>query len=89
MEGFLDALGATALILLVIVGAMSGYIASRIAGGRMPLYIAVGVVAAVATPFILAGLGLSVLAAGGLILLLVAATAGAIVVLLIVRALIR
>lgn len=89
MEGFLDALGATLLILLVIVGALSGVIAGRIAGRRMPLYIAVGIVAAVATPFLLAALGLGVLAAGGLLVILAAALAGAVVVLAIVRAVLR
>jgi uncharacterized membrane protein YeaQ/YmgE (transglycosylase-associated protein family) len=41
---------------------------------------------AVAVPFILAALGIGVLAAGGLVLLLVVATVGAAVVLAIVRA---
>lgn len=89
MEGFLDALGATALVLLVIVGALSGVIAGKIAGRRMPLYIAVGIVAAVATPFVLAALGVGALAAGGLVVLCLASLLGAAVVLAIVRALVR
>lgn len=89
MEGFFDALGATVLVLLVIVGALSGYIAGRVAGGRMPLYVVVGILAAVATPFLLAALGLGVLAAGGLLVILAAALIGAVVVLAIVQAVLR
>lgn len=89
MEGFLDALGSTALILLVIIGALAGVIAGKIAGHRMPLYIVVGIVAAVATPFILAGLGLTALAAGGLVIILLTAAVGALIVLLLVRMLLK
>lgn len=86
MEGLMDAIGATALVLLVIIGALAGAIAGKIAGRRMPLYVGVGILAAVATPFILAALGVGILAAGGLLLILVAALIGAVVVLAIVRA---
>lgn len=89
MEGFLDALGATALVLLVIVGALAGAIAGKIAGKRMPLYVVVGIVAAVATPFVLAALGIGILAAGGLLVILVVALIGAAVVLAIVRAIVK
>ncbi len=89
METFLDALGATALVLLIIVGALAGFIAGKIAGRRMALYVLVGIVAAVATPFVLAALGIGVLAAGGLLLILLAAAVGAAVVLAIVRAVMK
>lgn len=87
MEAFLNAIGVVALALLVAVGLAAGYIAGRIAGRNMPLYLVVGVVSAVATPFVLAALGIGVLAAGGLLLLLAVAAVGAVVVLVLVRAL--
>ena len=89
MEGFLDALGATALILLVIVGALAGFFAGKVAGRRMPLYIIVGIVTAVATPFVLAALGVGILAAGGVLLLLIVSFIGAGIVLAIVRAFVK
>ncbi|NND17898.1 MAG: GlsB/YeaQ/YmgE family stress response membrane protein, partial [Silicimonas sp.] len=38
MEGFLEGLGVAALVLLAIIGALSGVIAGWIAGNRMGLY---------------------------------------------------
>ncbi len=87
MEALLNAIGVLALVLLVAIGLAAGYIAGRIAGRNMPLYLVVGVVAAVATPFVLAALGIGVLAAGGLLVLLIAAAVGAVIVLALVRAL--
>ncbi|SES06855.1 hypothetical protein SAMN04490244_105176 [Tranquillimonas rosea] len=87
MEGFLDAIGTVALVLLVVTGLAAGYIAGKIAGRNMGLYMLVGAIAAVVTPFLLAALGIGVLAAGGVLLLMAVAAVGAIVVLLIVRAL--
>ncbi len=87
MEGLLDAIGAVALSLLVLIGAASGFIAGKIAGRNMVLYIVAGIVAAVATPFVLAALGIGLLAAGGLVLILAVAAVGAIIVLVAVRAL--
>lgn len=86
MEGFMDGLGAVALVVLILIGAVAGWIAGKIAGQRMGLYIAVGIAAAVATPFVLAGIGLGAIAAGGLILLLLVGAIGAVIVLAIVRA---
>ena len=88
MEGFLDALGATALVLLALIGAVAGAIAGKIAGRQMPVYILLGIAGAVLLPFVLAALGIGVLAAGGVLLLLVVALIGAVVVLAIGRALI-
>ncbi|SFH39354.1 hypothetical protein SAMN04488020_11213 [Palleronia marisminoris] len=88
MEGLLDAIGAVALTLLVVIGLVAGFIAGKIAGRNMVLYLIVGVAAAVAIPFLLAALGLGVLAAGGLLLLLAVAAVGAVVVLAVVRALV-
>lgn len=89
MEGFLDALGMVTLLLLVAVGAASGLIAGRMAGRRTAAYVALGIVGAVATPFVLAALGLGILAAGGILLLLVVAFAGAVILLAVGRALMR
>lgn len=85
MESFLDALGATALVLLVIVGLGAGLIAGWIAGRNRVLYAAAGVLGAVALPFVLAALGVGVIAAGGLLLLLLVAAIGAAIVLGLVR----
>ena len=89
MEAFLEGLGTAALILLAIIGALSGVIAGFIAGRRMPLYIVLGVAGAVALPFILAALGVTALAAGGLLLLGFVALVGAVIVLAIGRAIMR
>ncbi|MBT8416170.1 MAG: GlsB/YeaQ/YmgE family stress response membrane protein, partial [Silicimonas sp.] len=77
MEGFLEGLGVAALVLLAIIGALSGIIAGWIAGNRMGLYIVLGIVGAVALPFVLAALGVTALAAGGLLMLAVVALVGA------------
>ncbi len=86
MEGFLDALGAFSLTVLVLVGLLAGWIASSIAGGHRLRYLVLGVVGAVALPFVLAALGIGILAAGGLLLLLIVAAIGAAIVLAIARA---
>ncbi|UWR33140.1 GlsB/YeaQ/YmgE family stress response membrane protein [Sulfitobacter sp. W027] len=89
MEAFLDTLGAVALIALVVVGLVAGAIAGAVAGRNRLLYLILGVVGAVALPFILAALGVTVVAAGGLLLLLVVAAIGAGLVLALVTALRR
>ena len=85
MEGFWDTLGTVTLILLVAVGLLAGWIAGAVAGRRKGLYLLLGVVGAVAAPFVLAALGLGVLAAGGLIAILAVAVVGALLVLLLAR----
>ncbi|WP_411976042.1 GlsB/YeaQ/YmgE family stress response membrane protein [Sulfitobacter faviae] len=89
MEAFLDTLGAVALIALVVVGLAAGAIAGAVAGRNRILYLVLGVVGAVALPFIFAALGVTVVAAGGLLLLLVVAAIGAALVLALVAALRR
>ena len=86
MEQILDVIGATALVLLIVIGAAVGLIAGQIAGRRKLLYFAVGVAGAVALPFILAALGLGVLAASGLLVLGLVALVGALLLLALVRA---
>ena len=89
MEGFMEGLGAVSLILLVVIGAVAGWIASAISGGGRLKFILLGITGAVALPFILAALGVGVLAAGGLLLIALVALVGAIIVLLIARAIFR
>lgn len=89
MEAFLDAIGITSLILLILIGAAAGYFASRIALGSTALYVTVGILAAVAAPFVLAALGITALAAGGILLILGLGLVFAVVVLAIVAGLRR
>lgn len=77
MEGLLDALGAISLTVLVVIGLVAGWIAARAAGGNMLGYMLLGVVGAVALPFILAALGIGIVALGGLLVLFVIAAIGA------------
>jgi uncharacterized membrane protein YeaQ/YmgE (transglycosylase-associated protein family) len=87
MEGFFEALGAIGLILLILLGLAAGWIASAATGGRHKArYLALGVAAALAVPFLLAAIGVGILAAGGLLAILAAAALGAVLVLLIARA---
>jgi uncharacterized membrane protein YeaQ/YmgE (transglycosylase-associated protein family) len=87
MEAFLDTLGAVALIALVVVGLVAGAIAGAVARRNRLLYLILGVVGAVALPFVLAALGITVVAAGGLLVLLIVAAIGAALVLALVAAL--
>ena len=86
MEAFLDALGAVSLTLLVLVGLLAGWLAAQIAGGHRLRYMLLGVAGALALPFVLAALGIGVLALGGLILLLIVAAIGAAIVLAVAKA---
>ncbi len=86
MEGFIEALGWIGVVFLVLVGLVAGWLASVIAGGRnRGLYLAVGVLGALALPFLLAAVGVGLLAAGGLLAILAVAAVGAILVLAVVR----
>lgn len=86
MQEFLQALGAIGFVLLVLVGLLAGWIASQAAGARhKSRYLLTGVIAALATPFVLAAVGVGVLAAGGLLAILAVAVLGAIAVLIIVK----
>jgi uncharacterized membrane protein YeaQ/YmgE (transglycosylase-associated protein family) len=87
LEGLLEVLGIVGLVLLVVIGVLAGLIASLIAGGSRGKYVVVGVLAAIGAPFVLALIGIGVLAAYGIAAILVAAVIGAGIVLLIVRVL--
>ncbi len=86
MEGLLQTLGVIGIAILVVIGLLAGLLASLIAGGDRGLYMVVGVIAALATPFVLALIGVGVIAAYGIAAILVAAIVGAAIVLLIVQA---
>lgn len=86
MEEFFQALGTVGLIFLVVVGALAGAFASWAQGGRdWGRNVVIGIVGAVALPFILAFLAAGLVAAGGLLLILFVAAMGAVVVLLIAK----
>jgi uncharacterized membrane protein YeaQ/YmgE (transglycosylase-associated protein family) len=87
VEGFLDALGIVALVLLVGIGLLAGWLAGAVAGRRKGLYLLLGVAGAVAAPFILAALGVGILAAGSLVALVIVAALGAVLLLVLARVL--
>ena len=90
MEGFFEALGTIGLVLLVVTGALAGLIASVVTGGRDKLlYIGIGVIGALVLPFLLATLGIGLLAAGGLAAILASALVGAVCVLVIAKLVMR
>jgi uncharacterized membrane protein YeaQ/YmgE (transglycosylase-associated protein family) len=86
MEGLMDALGAVSLTLLVAIGLVAGWIAGRVTGRNTIGYMVLGVGGAVALPFVLAALGIAVLALGGLILVFAVAAIGALVLIMLGRA---
>ena len=87
MEELLQGIGIVALVVLALVGLAVGWVASLLTGGRRrALYMLVGALAAMATPFLLAALGVTVLAAGGLLLVVIVALVGAALALALVRA---
>lgn len=86
MEEFLQGLGAVAFVLLALSGLAVGALAGKVSGRSVGLYAVIGAVAAIATPFLLAAIGVTVVAAGGVLLVLVVGAVGAAVVVGIVRA---
>ncbi len=79
MEGFLDAVGAFSLIVLIVIGLLAGWVAGQITGRNTVGYMLLGIIGAVALPFVLAALGIGIIAAGGLLVLLIISAIGAIV----------
>lgn len=67
-------------VLLVLIALLSGWIAGMAAGRRKGLYMGLDVGGALVLPFLLAALGVGLLAAGGLVAILIAALVGAVVV---------
>ncbi|MDF0603799.1 GlsB/YeaQ/YmgE family stress response membrane protein [Psychromarinibacter sp. C21-152] len=89
MEELLNAMGTVAFLLVLAIGLLAGWIAGAVAGRDKALYLVLGVVGAFVTPFLVAALGLGILAASGLMVILLVAGAGALVLLVIVGLLAR
>lgn len=87
MEALMEIIGATALALLILIGAVAGTIAGKIAGRNMVLYVLAGIAGAVALPFVLAALGIGALLAGGVLVVFAVGAVGAVLLLALVRAL--
>jgi uncharacterized membrane protein YeaQ/YmgE (transglycosylase-associated protein family) len=86
MEEVFQGIGVLGLIFLLLVGLLAGWIASKVAGDRhRGQYMAIGVVGALAAPFLLAALGVGLLALGGLVAVLAAAVVGAVIVLIVAK----
>jgi hypothetical protein len=89
MEGFFEGLGVAALVVLALVGLAVGLAVGKLTGRSALVYGLIGAVAAMATPFILAALGVTVLAAGGLLVVAITGLVGALVIVGLVRAISR
>lgn len=77
MEAVLQTIGITLLVILALAGGVAGLLAGAISGRNKGLYIVLGIVGAVAMPFVLAALGVTALAAGGVVVILIAGAVGA------------
>ncbi|WP_179378041.1 GlsB/YeaQ/YmgE family stress response membrane protein [Jannaschia marina] len=89
MEEVAQGIGVAALVVRALAGAGIGALIGKLSGRRASVYAAIGLVAAIATPFLLMALGVTVLAAGGLFLVALVGVVGAAVVVALVRALSR
>ena len=85
MESFMDALGVIGVVFLVIVGAVAGAIAGAVTGRNMLLYIVVGILSALALPFLLAALGVFLAIGGGLLVILIVGALGALAILALIH----
>lgn len=89
MEAFFEGLGIAALVILALTGLAAGLAVGKLTGRSLAAYGLIGAAAAVATPFVLAALGVTLLAAGGVLLVLVVGLVGALAVLALARVLMR
>ena len=89
MEAFFEALGIFGAAVLGVIGAVAGWIAASLAGGSRVLYVVLGIVGALAAPFVLALLGITLAVGAGLLGILLVGVVGAVILLAIVRALRR
>ena len=89
MEDVLQGLGIAALSILAVIGLAVGFAAGKLTGRSGLVYALIGAVAALATPFVLAALGVGLLAAGGVLLVAVVGAVGAALVVAAVRAVSR
>ena len=77
MEEALNGLGVATLVVLALAGGVIGFALARVLRRPGVVGALVGAVAGVATPFVLALLGVTVLAAGGLLLVALVGAIGA------------
>ena len=89
VEGFFEGIGIAAMVFLAVIGLAVGWLAGALTGRSKVVYAVIGAVAALATPFLLAALGVTVLAAGGILLVLAVGAVGAAIVVALVRAVSR
>lgn len=89
MESVFEGLGIAAIVILILAGLGVGALIGLVTGRGALLYAAIGAVAALATPFLLAALGVTALAAGGIILIAVVGAVGALLVVGLIRAIRR
>ena len=85
MDTFLQALGIGTLALLAVIGLIVGVIAGALLGRRKLVYGIAGAVGAVVLPFVLAALGVTVLAGASLLVVAVVGLVGALILLALVR----
>lgn len=83
MEEVLQGIGIFMFGILALIGLIAGWIAGIITGRNRALFLVLGVLGAVATPVLIAILGVGALAAGGVIAVILAALAGAVVLVVI------
>lgn len=82
MEEFIQGVGIFGLVVLIVVGLIAGWLASMVAGERhRGRYMMIGVIGALVAPLLLVALGVTVLAASGLLAVVLAAAVGAVIVL--------
>lgn len=86
MEEFFQALGVFGAAILVVIGAVAGWIAATLAGRNHVLYVVLGIVGALLAPFLLALLGVGLAVGATLLTILLVGAVGAVILLAIVRA---
>lgn len=89
MEEVLGGLGFATLVVLALAGAVIGFALAKAMGRSGALGAVVGALAAMATPFLLAALGVTVLAAGGLLVVALVGAVGAAVIVGLVMLVVR
>ena len=89
METFFDIVGSVVLVFLILIGLVSGWIAGTITGRNRLVYMLLGVIGAIALPFVLAALGVGIVAAGGVLVILILSLLGAVLLIALARALLK
>lgn len=87
METFLEVIGWTTIVLLVVIGLVAGLIGAVVTGGSKAKFIIGGILGAIALPFVLAALGVTAVIGAGLLAILAVGVIGAVVIVVLVKAL--